>query len=71
MNRKFKSAFTLLAGVVVSLPAFAQTTISNLVNLSYRVCLNAPSRREAADPTMVVFKGEYYLFASKFRTDEQ
>jgi xylan 1,4-beta-xylosidase len=24
-----------------------------------------PSRREAADPTMVVYKGEYYLFASK------
>jgi len=43
MNRKFKAAFSLLAGVVVSL---------------------------TADPTMVVFKGEYYLFVSKFRTDE-
>ena len=35
------------------------------MNLSYRFCLDAPSRREAADPTMVTFKGEYYLFASK------
>jgi len=42
-----------------------QTTICNPVNLSYRFCLDAPSRREAADPTMVTFKGEYYLFASK------
>ena len=65
MNRKYKSAFTFLASVVVSLTAFAQTTICNPVDLSYRVCLNAPSRREAADPTMVVFKGDYYLFAAK------
>jgi xylan 1,4-beta-xylosidase len=41
------------------------TTISNPVNLSYRFCLDTPSRREAADPAMVTFKGEYYLFASK------
>jgi len=44
---------------------YGQTTICNPVNLSYRFCLDAPSRREAADPTMVVFKNEYYLFASK------
>jgi xylan 1,4-beta-xylosidase len=42
-----------------------QTTICNPLNLSYRFCLDEPSRREAADPTMVMFKGEYYLFASK------
>ena len=53
MNRKFNAAF-LFAGVVVPLTAFAQTTICN-----------APSRRKANDPTMVVFKGEHYLFASK------
>lgn len=41
------------------------STICNPINLSYRFCLDAPSRREAADPTMVTFKGEYYLFASK------
>lgn len=43
----------------------AQTTICNPVNLSYRFCLDKPSRREAADPTMVMYKNEYYLFASK------
>ncbi|MGC4102406.1 family 43 glycosylhydrolase [Ferruginibacter sp.] len=42
-----------------------QTTICNPVNLSYRFCLDTPSRREAADPTMVLYKNEYYLFASK------
>jgi len=43
-----------------------QTTMCNPVNLSYRFCLdgNIP-RREAADPTMVTFKGEFYLFASR------
>ena len=43
-----------------------QTTLCNPVNLSYRFCLdgNIP-RREAADPTMITFKGEYYLFASR------
>lgn len=41
------------------------TTMCNPVNLSYRFCLDTPSRREAADPTMITFKGEYYLFASK------
>ncbi len=42
-----------------------QTTICNPMNLSYRFCLDTPSRREAADPTMILFKGEYFLFASK------
>ena len=42
-----------------------QTTICNPLNLGYRFCLDDPSRREAADPTMVFFKDEYYLFASK------
>jgi xylan 1,4-beta-xylosidase len=41
--------------------------ICNPLNLSYRFRpeTNEPSRREAADPTMVVFRGEYFLFASK------
>ena len=42
-----------------------QKTICNPVNLNYRFCLDEPSRREAADPTMVKFKNEYYLFASR------
>lgn len=40
-------------------------TICNPVDLSYRFGLEAPSKREAADPSVVLFKGEYYLFLSK------
>ncbi|MFC2138838.1 family 43 glycosylhydrolase [Bacteroidota bacterium] len=40
-------------------------TFCNPVNLSYRFCLDEPSRREAADPTVVWFKDRYFLFASK------
>jgi hypothetical protein len=40
-------------------------TICNPVDLSYRFCLGKPSRREAADPSIVLFKGEYFLFLSK------
>jgi xylan 1,4-beta-xylosidase len=42
-----------------------QSTNCNPINLSYRFCLDKPSRREAADPTLINFKNEYYLFASK------
>lgn len=45
-------------------PASAQT-YCNPMNLSYRFCLDKPSRREAADPTIVLYKDNYYLFASK------
>jgi len=41
------------------------TTFSNPINISYRFCLDEPSRREAADPTIVLFKDNYFLFASK------
>jgi xylan 1,4-beta-xylosidase len=41
------------------------TTYCNPIDISYRFCLDKPSRREAADPTMIHFKGKYYLFASK------
>jgi xylan 1,4-beta-xylosidase len=40
-------------------------TYANPIDLSYRFQLSGASRREAADPTMVVFRGEYWLFASK------
>ena len=63
MNKMFLPLFVSL---VASIASCAQnTTICNPMNLSYRFCLDTPSRREAADPTMVVYKGEYYLFASK------
>jgi xylan 1,4-beta-xylosidase len=41
------------------------TTIANPLNLSYRFCLDSPSRREAADPSIVFIKDRYFLFASK------
>lgn len=39
--------------------------ICNPINISYRFMPELPSRREAADPTVLVYKDEYYLFASK------
>ena len=51
--------------VVAKKKSSTQTTICNPMNLSYRFCLDNPSRREAADPAMIMFKGEYFLFASK------
>ena len=63
MNKLFLASLALLLFSMAS--HGQQKTICNPVNLSYRFCLDTPSRREAADPTMVVYKGEYYLFASK------
>ena len=40
-------------------------TYCNPVDISYRFCLDKPSRREAADPTVIKFKETYFLFASK------
>ena len=76
MNRTIKLTALLLIGATAALTGCFQsqslssttsdqTTVCNPVNLSYRFCLDTPSRREAADPTMVVYKDEYYLFASK------
>lgn len=42
-----------------------QLCFTNPLNLNYRFQLDSPSRREAADPVVVPFKGKYYLFASK------
>lgn len=42
-----------------------QTTFCNPLNLNYRYQLKNPSRREAADPVVVLFHDKYYLFASK------
>ncbi|HEY4324888.1 MAG TPA: family 43 glycosylhydrolase [Mucilaginibacter sp.] len=74
MKAILKTTFAVMAFMAFSVKTYPQgndmvtthqTTICNPVNLSYRFCLDTPSRREAADPTMVTFKGEYYLFASK------
>ena len=68
MIKKFYHLALLVLGMQT---AFSQSvtekpvTICNPLNLNYRFCLDAPSRREAADPVIVTFKDEYYLFASK------
>ncbi len=72
----FRLGTTLLVLVFLLNPANAQTaskrhganrtaTFCNPLDLDYRFELDAPSRREAADPTFVKFKGEYWLFASR------
>ncbi len=40
-------------------------TYCNPLNLSYRFSLNQASKREIADPTVVLYKDNYFLFASK------
>ncbi len=47
------------------LPTTQKQTFCNPVNLSYRFQLEEPSRREAADPSVVCFKGNYFMFLSK------
>jgi xylan 1,4-beta-xylosidase len=59
------SALLLILSFTVIKTKTANITICNPINLSYRFCLDKPSRREAADPVIVLFKDEYYLFASK------
>lgn len=49
----------------ISQNSTAQTTFCNPLNLNYRYQLKNPSRREAADPVVVFFRDNYYLFASK------
>lgn len=40
-------------------------TYCNPIDINYRFALDEPSRREAADPTVVFYKDKYWLFASK------
>jgi hypothetical protein len=40
-------------------------TFANPINIDYRFMIEPPSRREAADPAIVLFGDDYYLFASK------
>jgi xylan 1,4-beta-xylosidase len=60
-------ALFALTAIVACTPSQQQseTTLCNPVNISYRFGLEDPSRREAADPTIVWFKDRYFLFASK------
>ena len=73
-SRLLKSSLLPLLSAVVILLSWARAaetsaarpiTICNPFDLSYRFMLKLPSYREAADPTIIFFHGEYWLFASK------
>jgi len=53
-----------LASPVAPKPA-RPATFCNPIDLPYRFQLKEPVRREAADPSVVFYKGEWWLFASK------
>src|SRR5512136_2359810 len=63
-----KYSMVLAAAAVSTMAAgFAERprTFANPINIDYRFMLDSPSRREAADPVIVLFGDDYYLFASK------
>lgn len=56
----------VISGAVFMAPAADRPeTFCNPLDLDYRFCLDTPSRREAADPALVKYKNEFWLFASK------
>ena len=55
----------LLVSLAMAQPAQNPQTFCNPLNLNYRFMVDAIDAREAADPVMVLFKGDYYLFASR------
>jgi hypothetical protein len=69
MNQLTKSLLilALFSCALVAYPRSnkCQTTVFIPMNLSCGFCLDAPSRCEATDRTLVTYKGEYYIFASK------
>jgi hypothetical protein len=74
MKTKILSLFPVLLAIAFFAPGTTLAangeierpqTFCNPLDLPYRFQLEAPSRREAADPTLVRFNGEYWLFASK------
>ncbi len=65
MIKKLCIYLFLLAFLAQGLFSQSMRTFCNPLNLNYRLELDEPSRRAAADPTVVVFRGHYFLFASK------
>jgi hypothetical protein len=67
MIPRIKFAPLLLAAVclVPGAPPERPRTFANPINIEYRFMTDAPSRREAADPVILLFDDDYYLFASK------
>jgi xylan 1,4-beta-xylosidase len=55
----------LLSSLILAQPSVSPTTFCNPLNLNYRFMADAVDAREAADPVVVLFKDDYYLFASR------
>lgn len=63
---KLRTLIILFCVISVSAQEYrTQNVFCNPINLSYRFQPDAPSRREAADPSVVMYKDKYYMFASK------
>jgi hypothetical protein len=63
-----KCCLLVVAAAVCLVPAAPPDrprTFANPINIEYRFMTDLPSRREAADPVIVLFGDDYYLFASK------
>ncbi len=54
----------MLCSLASAQPAQNPQTFCNPMNLNYMFFDDAPDGREAADPVIVLFKDDYYLFAS-------
>ncbi|HEY3372864.1 MAG TPA: discoidin domain-containing protein [Prolixibacteraceae bacterium] len=65
MNAFTISVMTVMVVIGIQIQPVNGQTYCNPLNLSYRFSKDQPSRREAADPSMVLYKDNYYLFASK------
>lgn len=63
-NKKkiFAAMVLCMAGI---LQGEAQISFCNPLNLEYRFNISDGKYREAADPMVILFQGDYYLFASK------
>lgn len=67
INRRVLIIFcfiTLLNMPIFAQPAQTPQTYCNPLNLNYRFMSDIVDAREAADPVIVLYKGDYYLFAS-------
>jgi xylan 1,4-beta-xylosidase len=61
----FVPGMMLLNSLTLAQPAQNPQTFCNPLNLNYRFMVDAVDAREAADPVVVLFKDDYYLFASR------
>ena len=55
----------LIAGATAGAQPSPSVVFCNPLPIAYRFQLDEPSRREAADPTMFIYNGSYWLFPSK------